>query len=94
MGICCMSQGIQTAALYQPSGVGLGERWERVSRGRGYMYTYGWFMSRLDRKQQNSVKQLSFNLKINKLKQANKQTHVHDRKGITDQREKKKLSIE
>ena len=48
----------------------------------------------LDRKPHNSVKQLSFNLKINKLKQANKQTHVHDRKGITDQREKKKLSIE
>ena len=29
------------------------------------MYTYGWFMLRFDRKQQNSVKQLSFNKKIN-----------------------------
>ena len=29
------------------------------------MYTYGWFMLMFDRKQQNSVKQLSFNLKIN-----------------------------
>ena len=27
------------------------------------MYTYGWFMYRFDRKQQNSVKQLSFNKK-------------------------------
>ena len=27
------------------------------------MYTYGWFMLRFDRKQQNSVKQLSFNKK-------------------------------
>ena len=29
--------------------------------GKGCMYTYGWFMLSLDRKQQNSVKQLSFN---------------------------------
>ena len=28
---------------------------------RGYMYTYGWLMLRFDMKQQNSVKQLSFN---------------------------------
>ena len=42
-----------------------GGRWEGVSKGRGYMYTYGWFMLRFDRKQQNSVKQLSFNRKIN-----------------------------
>ena len=31
---------------------------ERGSKGRGYMYTYGWFMLRFDRKQ-NSVKQFS-----------------------------------
>ena len=24
MGICCMSQGTQTGALYQPRGVGMG----------------------------------------------------------------------
>ena len=24
-------------------------------KGRGYMYSYGWFMLRFDRKQQNSV---------------------------------------
>ena len=32
------------------------------------MYTYGRFMLRFDRKQHNSVKQLSLNKKINKLK--------------------------
>ena len=37
---------------------------ENWSRGRGHMYTYGWFMLILGRNQQNSVKQLSFNLKI------------------------------
>ena len=41
MGICCMSQETQTGSLYQPRGVGWGERWEGGSRGRGYMYTYG-----------------------------------------------------
>ena len=39
--------------------------WEGGSKGWGYTYTYGWFMLRFDRKQ-NSVKQLSFNKKINK----------------------------
>ena len=32
------------------------------------MYTYTWFMLRFDRKQQNSVKQLSFNKKNKKIK--------------------------
>ena len=41
---------------------------EGDSKGRGYMYTYGWLMLRFDRKQQNSVKQLSFNKKIIKKK--------------------------
>jgi len=35
---------------------------------RGHMYTYGRFMLIFGRKQQNSVKQLSFNYKINNLK--------------------------
>ena len=35
MGICCMSQGTHTGALYQLIGVGWGERWEVGSRGRG-----------------------------------------------------------
>ena len=61
MGIYCMAQETQTGALYQPRGCG--GRWEGVSKGRGYMYTYGWFMLRFDRKQQNSVRKLSFNKK-------------------------------
>ena len=56
-----MAQETQTVALYQPREVGWGGRWEGGSKGRGYMYTYGWFMLRFDRKQQNSVKLLSFN---------------------------------
>ena len=32
---------------------------EVQKRGDIYIYTYGWFMLRFDRKQQNSVKQLS-----------------------------------
>ena len=58
----------QTGALHQPRGVGCWGRWEGGSKGRGYMYTYGWFMLRFDRKQQNSVKQLSFNKKIKRKK--------------------------
>ena len=65
MEICCMSQGTQMGAVYQPTGVGWGGRWKGDSKGRGYMYTYDWFMLRFDREQQNSVKQLSFNKKIN-----------------------------
>ena len=53
------------------SGVGWGCRWEGGSKGRGYMYTYGLFMLKFDRKQQNSVKQLSFNKKNKKKTQFN-----------------------
>ena len=56
MEICYMFQETQTAALYQPRRVGWGGRWEEGSKGRGYMYTYGWFTLRFDRKQENSVK--------------------------------------
>ena len=56
--------GAQTDALYQSGGVGWGGRWEGGSKGRGYMYNYGGFMMRFDRKQQNSIKQLSFNKKL------------------------------
>ena len=61
-----MAQETQTGALYQSRGVGWRGRWEGVSKGRGCMYTHGWFMLKLDRKQKNSAKQLSFNKKINK----------------------------
>ena len=43
MGICCMAQETQIEALYQSRQVGWGRRWEGGSKGRGYMYTYGWF---------------------------------------------------
>ena len=61
MGICCMAQETPTGAPYQLSWVGWGGRWEGGPKARGYMYT----MLRFDRKQQNSLKQLSFNKKIN-----------------------------
>ena len=54
-----MAQETQTGSLYQPRGVGWGGRCEGGSNGRGYMYTYGLFMLRFDRKQQNSVRQFS-----------------------------------
>ena len=63
MGMCYMAQETQTGALCQPRGVGWGGRWEEVSKGRGYMYTYGCLMLWIDGKQQNSIKQLSFNEK-------------------------------
>ena len=40
-GICSMAQETQTGVLDQPRGVGWGARWEGVSKGRGYIYTYG-----------------------------------------------------
>ena len=58
-----MAQETQIGVLYQPRGAGWGGRWEGVPKGRGYMYTYGRFMLRFDRKQQKSVKHLSFNKK-------------------------------
>ena len=41
LGICYMAQETQTVALYQSRGMGCGKRWEGVSEGREYMYTYG-----------------------------------------------------
>ena len=46
---------------------------EGDSKGRRYMYTYGWFMLSFDRKKQNSEKQLSFNKEIFFLK---KREHI------------------
>jgi len=61
-----MAQETQTGALYQSREVGWGRRWEGGLKGRGlYVYLWRGFMLRLDRKQQNSVKQLSFNKNIN-----------------------------
>ena len=47
---------LKQGALHQPRGVGWEGKWERVSKGRRYMYTRGLFMLRFNRKQQNSVK--------------------------------------
>ena len=66
MGICCIAQETNRGSVStQKGGMGrkMGGRWEGGSKGRGYMYIYGWFMLRSDRKQQNSIKQLSFNKK-------------------------------
>ena len=73
-----MAQETQTGALYQPRGVGWGGRWEGGSKGSVYMYTYGWFMLRFDRKQQDYVKQLSFNFKKLKRKRKKKIETEHN----------------
>ena len=52
--------------LWQPWGVGWGGRLEGGSRGKGHMYTYGWFMLIYGRN--NTIcKAIMFQLKINKL---------------------------
>ena len=79
MGICCMAQETQTGVLYQPRGVGWGGRREGVSKGSEYMYIYGWFILMFDREQQNSVKQLSFNKKINKFFKKQKKKRERER---------------
>ena len=40
MGIRCMSQGIQTGALYQPRGVGWGRKWRREVQEGGDIYLW------------------------------------------------------
>ena len=61
MGICCMSEGTQTGALYQP------REWDRerdereVQEGGDIGTPMAGSMLMFDRKQQNSVKQLSLN---------------------------------
>ena len=39
-----MAQETQIGALYQPRGVGWGERWEGVSKGTRYMDTHGYYI--------------------------------------------------
>ena len=67
MGICCMAKKLKQGLCINLRGVGWGGRWEGSSKEKGYMYTYGWFRLRFARKQQNSVKQLSFNKKKKRL---------------------------
>ena len=54
-----MTQGTPTGALQQSRRVGCGGKWEEVEE-EGQGYTYSRFLLMFDRKQQNSVKQLSF----------------------------------
>ena len=44
MGIYCMAQEAEIGTLYQPKGMGWGGRWEKSSKRRRYMYTYGCFI--------------------------------------------------
>ena len=73
MRICSMAQETQTGALYQTTGVGLGARFKREGIYI-YIYTHTPMADScfsFDRKQQNSVKQLSLlknKLKISTLK--------------------------
>ena len=70
-----MAQETQTGALYQPREVGWKWRWDGGSKGRRDTYAYGWFMLMFDRKQQNSVKQLSYK-KISQEKKTAHNTNV------------------
>ena len=56
MGICCMTQGTQTGALWQFRRVGWEGRWKGGLGGRGHGCTYGLFLLIYDWKPQNSVK--------------------------------------
>ena len=59
-----MTQGTQTGAQYQPRVVGGGGRWEREVQKGGDICIPMAASFEVCRKQQNSVKQLSFNKKI------------------------------
>ena len=63
----------QWLRIHFPRRVGWGGRWEGGSKGRRYMYTYGWFMLRFDRKQWNFFKAIILQSKNNNGKQTNKQ---------------------
>ena len=58
----CSLPGSTVHGILQTTMLEWGRR-EVDSKWRGYIYTYGWFMLRFDRKQKNSVKQLSFHWK-------------------------------
>ena len=64
MGICCMTQGTQTGALWQSRKVVGGGGWERGWGGREHECAYGWFLLMYDRKPQNCV--INLQQKINK----------------------------
>ena len=59
-----MTQGTKTRALWQPSVVGWGGRWEGGSRGIWRVYTYSWSILMYGRNQHNIV--IILQLKIKK----------------------------
>ena len=67
-----MSQETQTGTLNQLKELGWGGRWDGGSKGRRYLYTYGEFILKFDRKKQNSIKRLSHK---NKLIEKNQDNH-------------------
>ena len=64
-GNCCMTHGAQTCALLQPRGVGCSGTLEGGSRGRRYMYTYGWFMLMYSQKPTHYFEAIILQLEIN-----------------------------
>ena len=58
MGSYCIAQRVQCGALWQPKGMGWGGKGEGVSRGRGHVYNYGWFMLMYGRNQHKKVSQV------------------------------------
>ena len=58
MGSCCIAQGAQLGALWQPRGVGWFGNWEGGSGVRRTYIYFGWFTLLYDRNQHKSVKQL------------------------------------
>ena len=64
MGSRCLTQGAQPGALYQPSGVGWGGRWEGGSGGSTYVYLW---LIHVDTRQKptQDCKAIILQLKIN-----------------------------
>ena len=58
VGICCLMRELNLVIC---DNLERWDGWEAGSRGKGHMYTFGWFMSTYGGNQQNIVKQSSFN---------------------------------
>ena len=63
VGICYMTQGVQTGVCDNLEGLDEAGRREGGSRGKGHMYTYGSFMLMYGRNQHNTVKAIILQLK-------------------------------
>ena len=88
-----MAQETQTGALCQPRGVGWGGRWEGVSKGKGHMYTYGWFMLRFDKKNSKILWSNYPLIKFFKKILSEKEGRIYGKnKGRNGRREEKKMT--